>query len=100
MRRHEHVDKINRTAPTAFSVKAIERGDFATPTQSMKLHLRLLIELIGFLRWGFGGMLVLMVVVGLTEGLSITLLLPLLSHIGISYSAEQGFAGTMLSRGL
>ena len=45
-------------------------------------------------------MLILMVIVGLTEGLSITLLLPLLSHIGISYTAGQGFAGIMLSRGL
>src|SRR5215472_12153431 len=66
----------------------------------MKLHLQLLREIIGFLRWAFGVMLVLMVVVGLTEGLSITLLLPLLSHIGISYTAGQGFAGTVLSRGL
>ena len=45
-------------------------------------------------------MVALMVVVGLTEGLSITLLLPLLSRIGISYAAGQGFAGTMLNRGL
>src|SRR5215468_6866747 len=66
----------------------------------MKLHVQLFRDIIEYLRWGFSAMLALMVVVGLTEGLSITLLLPLLSHIGISYTAGQGFAGTMLSRGL
>src|SRR5438034_9355612 len=66
----------------------------------MKLHLQLFKEIIMFLRWRFPAMLILMVIVGLTEGLSVTLLLPLLSHIGISYTAGQGFAGTMLSRGL
>src|SRR5947209_5884225 len=66
----------------------------------MKLHLQLFRDIIAFLRWGFPAMLMLMVIVGLTEGLSITLLLPLLAHIGISYTAGQGFAGTMLSRGL
>ena len=66
----------------------------------MKLHLQLFSDIIEFLRWGFPAMLVLMLVVGLTEGFSITLLLPLLSQIGISYTAGQGFAGAILSRGL
>jgi ATP-binding cassette subfamily C protein len=66
----------------------------------MKLHLQLFRDIIGYLRWAFSAMLVLMVIVGLTEGLSVTLLLPLLSHVGISYTPGQGFAGTMLSRGL
>jgi len=66
----------------------------------MELHLKLFREIIGFLRGKFSAMLILMVIVGLTEGLSITLLLLLLSHIGISYTTGQGFVGAALSRGL
>jgi ABC-type bacteriocin/lantibiotic exporter with double-glycine peptidase domain len=66
----------------------------------MKLHFKLFSDVIGFLCGSFPAMLMLMVIVGLTEGLSVTLLLPLLSHIGISYTTGQGFAGAVLSRGL
>jgi ATP-binding cassette subfamily C protein len=66
----------------------------------MKLYVRLLRSIIGFLRWRFPAMLALMVLVGLTEGLSVTLLLPLLSRVGISYTAGQGAASVMLNRGL
>ncbi len=66
----------------------------------MKLYVQLFRHIVGFLRWRFPGLLVLMVLVGLTEGLSVTLLLPLLSQIGICYTAGQGAASVMLNRGL
>lgn len=66
----------------------------------MNLYVRLFRSIVGFLRWRFPALLVLMVLVGLTEGLSVTLLLPLLSHIGISYTAGPGAASAMLNRGL
>ncbi len=66
----------------------------------MKLYLRLFRDIVGFLRWRFPALLVLMVLVGLTEGLTVTLLLPLLSRIGISYTTGQGAAGAVLARAL
>ena len=45
-------------------------------------------------------MLILMGLVSVTEGLSVSLLLPLLSQIGISYSASPGLAGGLLHQAL
>ena len=66
----------------------------------MTLYIQLFREIVSFLGWRLVVLLVLMVAVGLTEGLSIALLLPLLSHIGIYYAAGQGAANVMLNRGL
>ena len=66
----------------------------------MKLYFHLFRDIVVFLRWRFAALLVLMVLVGLTEGLSVTLLLPLLSQIGIAYTVGQGTVGVMLNRGL
>ena len=66
----------------------------------MKLYFLLIENIVGFLRWRFPAILALMVLVGLTEGLSVTLLLPLFSHVGISYTAGQGAAGAMLHHAL
>jgi ATP-binding cassette subfamily C protein len=64
----------------------------------MTLYVRLFRDIIRFLRWRFPALLGLMALVGLTEGLSVTLLLPLLSNVGISYAAGQGAASAMLNR--
>jgi ABC-type multidrug transport system fused ATPase/permease subunit len=66
----------------------------------MKLHLQLLINIVRYLRWKFPVMLILMGLVSVTEGLSVSLLLPLLSQIGISYSAGPGLAGSLLHQAL
>ncbi|MGZ5811847.1 MAG: ABC transporter ATP-binding protein [Xanthobacteraceae bacterium] len=66
----------------------------------MKLHLQLLINIVRYLRWKFPAMLILMGLVGVTEGLSVSLLLPLFSQIGISYSAGPGLAGSLLHQAL
>ncbi len=64
----------------------------------MKIYLLLFRDIIGFLRWRFPALLVLMALVASTEGLSVTLLLPLLSQVGISYAVGQGAASAVLSR--
>jgi ABC-type multidrug transport system, ATPase and permease components len=66
----------------------------------MKLHLQLLINIVRYLRWKFPVMLILMGLVAGTEGLSVSLLLPLFSQIGISYSAGPGLAGNLLHQAL
>jgi ABC-type multidrug transport system fused ATPase/permease subunit len=63
----------------------------------MKVYLLLFENIVGFLRWRFAALLVLMALVGLTEGLSVTLLLPLLSRVGISYGTASGITGAMLT---
>ena len=66
----------------------------------MNLYLQLLIDIVRYLRWKFAAMLTLMFLVGVTEGLSVSLLLPLFSQIGISYSAGSGLAGDLLHQAL
>ena len=66
----------------------------------MKLYFRLLIDIVRYLRWKFPAILILMGLVGVTEGLSVSLLLPLFSQIGISYSAGPGLAGSLLHQAL
>jgi ATP-binding cassette subfamily C protein len=63
----------------------------------MKLYSRLFGDTIGYLRWQYPALLALMVAVGFTEGLSVTLLLPLFSHVGISFAAGQGPVGASLN---
>ena len=50
----------------------------------MQLYIGLYRDIAGYLRWRFPLLILLMVFVGLTEGLSIALLLPLLGQVGIS----------------
>lgn len=66
----------------------------------MNLYSRLFGDIIRYLRWRFPALLALMVVVGLTEGLSVTLLLPLFSHVGISFAAGRGPVGASLNQAL
>ena len=61
----------------------------------MKLYLLLFRSIIGYLRWRVWALTLLMVLVSLSEGLSVTLLLPLLSRVGISYAPNQGVTGTI-----
>jgi len=63
----------------------------------MNLYYRLFGDIIRFLRWRFPILLAFMVIVGLTEGLSVTLLLPLFSNVGISYAAGRGPVGALLN---
>jgi ATP-binding cassette subfamily C protein len=64
----------------------------------MQLYLRLYRDIARFLRWRFPGLILLMVLVGLSEGLSIALLLPLLGQIGISRATDQNIASALLDR--
>lgn len=66
----------------------------------MKLYFHLFEDITEFLGWRVPALLLLMMLVGLTEGLSVTLLLPLFSQIGISFTAGPGAASAMLNRGL
>jgi ATP-binding cassette subfamily C protein len=66
----------------------------------MNLYYRLFGDIVRFLRWRFPILLTLMIVAGLTEGLSVTLLLPLFSNVGISYAQGQGAVGAMFNRAL
>jgi len=63
----------------------------------VKLYLQLFRSIIGYLRWRVWALTLLMVLVSLSEGLSVTLLLPLLSRVGISYAPNQGVTGTIMS---
>jgi len=63
----------------------------------MKLYLLLFRGIIGDLRWRVPPLLLLMALVGLTEGLSVALLLPLLSRVGIAYGPGQGLTGAILN---
>jgi ABC-type multidrug transport system fused ATPase/permease subunit len=63
----------------------------------VKLYLLLFRSIIGYLRWRVWALTLLMVLVSLSEGLSVTLLLPLLSRVGISYASGQGVTGAILN---
>jgi ATP-binding cassette subfamily C protein len=64
----------------------------------LRLYLRLLRDTIDFLGWRFPAIIVLMTLVGLTEGLSIALLLPLLDRIGISQTATANVASVAIEK--
>ncbi len=65
----------------------------------MNLYHLLLGDLVARLGWRLPTLIVLMSLVGLGEGMSVALLLPLLSRIGIT-SANAGFANKLLDNGL
>ncbi|MFY9839271.1 MAG: ABC transporter ATP-binding protein [Xanthobacteraceae bacterium] len=62
----------------------------------MKLYLLLFKSITGYLRWRVWALVLLMVLVSVSEGLSVTLLLPLLSRVGIS-ATGQGATGAFLN---
>ncbi|HTE77104.1 MAG TPA: ABC transporter ATP-binding protein [Xanthobacteraceae bacterium] len=66
----------------------------------MKLYLLLLHDIVKRLRWRFPLLIIWTVLVGLGEGFSVILLLPLLSRIGIAAASGQGIAIRLLDSGL
>src|SRR5262245_43776898 len=66
----------------------------------MSAHRRLLRDLATSLGWRLPVLVALMTLVGLTEGGSIALLLPLLSRIGSGFTSNQGPAIALIERGL
>ena len=66
----------------------------------MKLYLLLFRDLMHRLGWRMPVLIVWTAAVGLGEGLSVVLLLPLLSQIGIAAANSQGVAAKVLQSGL
>jgi ATP-binding cassette subfamily C protein len=66
----------------------------------MRSYLPLLREVVGFLRWRFPALIALMALVGISEGFSVTLLLPLLSRMGIGATAKQDMLSAWLDRAI
>jgi len=66
----------------------------------VKLYLLLFRDLIKRLGWRFPVLVAWTALVGLGEGISVVLLLPLLSRIGIAAASTQGVAIQLLERGL
>lgn len=66
----------------------------------MSLHLALFRDLILRLRWRFPVLTVWTVLVGISESVSMALMLPLLASVGIAGGAGQGGTGAMLARAL
>jgi ATP-binding cassette subfamily C protein len=64
----------------------------------MYLYIRLYRNIVGYLRWRLPALILLMVLVGLSEGLAVALLLPLLGRIGITQAPGQGAANAILER--
>ncbi len=66
----------------------------------MSVYRLLLSDLIARLGWRLPSLIALMTLVGLTEGASVALLLPLLSRIGITPASTQGLAVETMEKGL
>jgi len=66
----------------------------------MRLHLLLFQDLTTRLRWRFPVLIVWTALVGLSEGISVALLLPLLSRVGIAPASTQGAATKLLDQSL
>jgi ATP-binding cassette subfamily C protein len=66
----------------------------------MTVYRLLFSDLIARLGWRFPALIALMSLVGLTEGTSVALFLPLLSGIGVGTGGNQGAAAGMLQQGL
>jgi len=60
----------------------------------------LLHDLVGRLRWRFPVLIVWTAVVGLSEGLSVVLLLPLLNRVGVAAAGGQSLATNLINGGL
>ena len=66
----------------------------------MNLHLKLLDDLMGRLGWRFPALVAWTALVGLSEGLSVILLLPLLSRVGIAAGSSQGLVTGFINKSL
>ena len=66
----------------------------------MNIHRVLFRDMVAYLNWRLPVLITLMTLVGLGEGMSVALLLPLLSRIGISSGSNPGLAGALLEKGL
>jgi ABC-type multidrug transport system fused ATPase/permease subunit len=66
----------------------------------MRLHSLLFKDLLTSLGWRFPVLIAWTALVGLSEGISIVLLLPLLSRVGVAAASTQGIATGLLNRSL
>jgi ATP-binding cassette subfamily C protein len=66
----------------------------------MNLHLKLFNDLLTRLRWRFPVLVAWTALVGLTEGLSVILLLPLLSRVGVAAGSSQGLVTGLINKSL
>jgi ABC-type multidrug transport system fused ATPase/permease subunit len=66
----------------------------------MNLHLKLLDDLMRRLGWRFPVLVIWTALVGLTEGISVILLLPLLSRVGVAAGSSQGLVTGLLNKSL
>jgi ABC-type multidrug transport system fused ATPase/permease subunit len=66
----------------------------------MRAHRLLIADLVRRLGWRFPALVVWTALIGLTEGLSIVLLLPLLIRTGIVVASTQGLANSIIEKGL
>jgi ATP-binding cassette subfamily C protein len=66
----------------------------------MNLHLKLLDDLMARLGWRFPVLVACTAVAGLTEGISVILLLPLLNRVGIATGSSQGLVTGLINNSL
>jgi ATP-binding cassette subfamily C protein len=66
----------------------------------MNLHLKLLDDLMGRLGWRFPVLVTWTALVGLSEGISVILLLPLLRRVGIAAGSSQGLVTGLVNKSL
>ena len=66
----------------------------------MNLHLKLLDDLMGRLGWRFPVLVAWTALVGLSEGISVILLLPLLRRVGIAAGSSQGLVTGLVNKSL
>jgi ABC-type multidrug transport system fused ATPase/permease subunit len=66
----------------------------------MNLHLKLLDDLMGRLGWRFPVLVAWTALVGLSEGISVILLLPLLRRVGIATGSSQGLVTGLVNKSL
>ena len=66
----------------------------------MNLHLKLFNDLLTRLRWRFPVLVAWTALVGLTEGLAVILLLPLLSRVGVAAGSSQGLVTGLINKSL
>ncbi len=66
----------------------------------MRLHSLLFKDLLTSLGWRFPVLIAWTALVGLTEGVSIILLLPLLSRVGVAAGSSQGLVTGLINKSL
>jgi len=66
----------------------------------MKLHLKLFDDLVTRLRWRFPVLVAWTALVGLSEGLAVILLLPLLNRVGVAAGNSQGLVAAWVDKSL